>query len=73
MFAYNKNFEQLEEEDSEDELDELNQKYQTFTFDYLFKKILELSEDQAASQIRQIVHWKMKSSENILRSLLQNN
>lgn len=55
MFAYNKNYEQVDEEDDEsassnsDDLDnedfQSNQKFITFTFDYLFRKILEFCED----------------------------
>mmetsp|Transcript_39061 Transcript_39061/g.37379 ORF Transcript_39061/g.37379 Transcript_39061/m.37379 type:complete len:87 (+) Transcript_39061:837-1097(+) len=60
--------------DDDDEYEESrNERYYTFTFDYLFKKILEYCEDQSINRIRAIVSWKIKSSENVLRSLLINN
>lgn len=45
----------------------------TFTLDYLFKKFLEYSEDLAMQRIRAVAHWKISSTENILKSLLLNN
>jgi hypothetical protein len=45
----------------------------TFTFDFLFKRILEFCEESAHAKIRTIANWKIGSSENILRSLLLNN
>ena len=61
---------------SDDDLEDIEsnaEKHFTFTFDYLFKKILEYCEDNALKRIEQIVAWKMKSSESILKSLLMNN
>lgn len=58
--------------DSEDILG-LNRNIKVFTFDFLFKKVLEYCEDQATNRIRAIVNWKIKSSESILKSLLVNN
>ena len=44
-----------------------------FTFDYVFKKVLEYCEDQAQNRIRAIARWKISSSESFLKSLLSNN
>jgi hypothetical protein len=76
VFAYNKNYEELSDDSSssdDESIGDEDTKYLTFTFDFLFKKVLEFCEDQATNRIRDIVHWKIKSSENILKSLLMNN
>ena len=44
-----------------------------FTFDYVFKKVLEYCEDQAQNRIRAIARWKISSTESFLKSLLSNN
>ena len=76
VYAYNKNY-QDQEPDNDDEEDEFNpmtidERYKTFTFDWMFKKIIEICDDQAPNKIRLIANWKLKSNENILKSLLVN-
>lgn len=47
VFAFNKNYEEIDDDLSDDDagLDDLSDKYVTFTFDFLFKKIIEYCED----------------------------
>ena len=76
VYAYGQNYEKKhkeneedeDDEDSDDDLDEedIEAKYNTFTFDFLFKKILEYCEDQSTIRIKAVANWKIKSSENIL-------
>lgn len=40
--------------------------------DYVFKKLIDYGEDQAEARVRQVAQWKLKTSENMLRSLLKN-
>lgn len=47
-------------------------RYKVFTLDYIFKKLIDYGEDQAEARVRQVAHWKLKTSENMLRSLLKN-
>ncbi len=58
---------------SDEEINAETKRYKVFTFDFLFKRVLDFCEDQATNRIKAIVHWKIKSSENILKSLLLNN
>lgn len=82
VFSYNKNYQEIPYDETEGKSSESSDSeevqfrqthYKVFTFDFLFKKVLEYCEDQANNRIRAIVHWKIKSSENILKSLLLNN
>jgi hypothetical protein len=43
-----------------------------FTFDFVFRKFIDFGEDQAVSRIRAMANWKLKTTENMLRSLLKN-
>jgi hypothetical protein len=43
-----------------------------FTLDYVFKKLIDYGEDQAEARVRQVAQWRLKTSENMLRSLLKN-
>jgi hypothetical protein len=81
VFAYNKNFEEVDGDEYDDDEDEDlhsleneedQRKFITFTFDFLFKKILEYCEDQSTNRIRAVANWKIKSNENILKALLVN-
>lgn len=45
----------------------------TFTFDYMFKKVLEYCSDQANARIRAMSLWRIGSTESFLKSLLRNN
>ena len=88
VWAFNKNYErQLDVErlnQSEDSSEASSQdsqgnivpfnraKYRTYTYDFLFKKILEFCPDDYVPRIRQIASWGLKSSENFLLSLLIN-
>ena len=47
-------------------------KYRVFTLDYIFKKLIDYGEDQAEARVRQVAQWKLKTTENMLRSLLKN-
>jgi hypothetical protein len=47
-------------------------RYRVFTLDYIFRKVIDYGEDQAEARIRVIAKWKIRSSENILQSLLNN-
>lgn len=49
------------------------QRFRVFTFDYVFKKIIDYADLAAEQRIRRIVNWKIPSTENILKSLLKNN
>jgi len=35
-------------------------------------KIIDYSEDQAVARVRQVANWKLKTTENVLLSLLNN-
>ncbi|CDW71841.1 UNKNOWN [Stylonychia lemnae] len=69
VFSYNRNFQEVHKEDANeqaqtdsDEGDMNGLHYKIFTFDLLFKKVLEFCEDQATIRIKAIVHWKIKST-----------
>ena len=47
-------------------------KYRTYTFDFLFKKVLEFLPDNYVPFIRIVAAWGLESSENIPMSLLIN-
>ena len=48
-------------------------RYETFTYEFLIKKILQYAPDSATPKITTIAgEWRLKSSENILMSLLIN-
>ena len=74
---YNKNFQEIATSRNliggSDSSDSGKKKYRTFTFDFLFKKLIDYSEEQAQARVRQVASWKIKSTENILKSLLINN
>lgn len=82
VFAFNKNYEQHFDNDSDSEVpqeeDFLNQveqpkKYTVFTFDWLFKNVIEFCQDDADQRIRQIAQlFRFESSENVLMSMLKN-
>jgi hypothetical protein len=82
MFALNKNYQELSSESPKTRKQsnmslvntdsENGSMYKVYTLDYIFKKIIEYSEDNSGKLIKQIAHWKLRSSENILRSLLNN-
>ena len=46
-------------------------RYKVFTIDYLIKRLLDYGEDQGESRVRQVAQWKLKTTENILFSLLK--
>ncbi len=77
IFAYNKNYQDITKKVSAKEIessaDPDGRVYKTFTLDLVFKKLIDYGEDQAQARVRQVAGWKIKSTENILRSLLQNN
>ena len=43
-----------------------------FTFDYLFRKVIELCEDSSEAKIGEISKWRLDTNENFLRALLKN-
>lgn len=53
-------------------MSEYEERYRVFTLDYIFRKVIDYGEDQAEARIRVIAKWKLRSSENILQSLLNN-
>ena len=78
LFMYNKNYEELpfgrnllkpgQSSSSSEE-----KRYKVFTFNYLFRKLTEYGEDAAEAKARDICKWKLRTTENILHSLLVNN
>jgi hypothetical protein len=75
VYAYNKNYEYLADQDDDyadpDEGEEVRHK--TFTYDWLIKQILAYKEDNSNELIREMMKWELKTNENILKSLLLNN
>ena len=89
MFAYNKNYRRLKTNDrEEDGLSESsddeymaeddyckkqNTKYETYTYNFLIKRILQHAPETATEKIRIIAEkWRLKSNENFLMSMLIN-
>lgn len=79
MFAYNKNYQEYQKMGQYNGFEKISNsgdsdiaKYKVFTLDFVFKKIIDYGEDQAEGRIRQCAQWKLKTSENFLRSLLKN-
>lgn len=80
MFAYNKNYQEIQNSKSFNVFSDRNSnsggsdniQYKTFTLDYIFKKLVDFGEDQAVNRIKKIANWKLKTTENILKSLLKN-
>ena len=77
MFAYNKNYAEIipGEENTSPEKDdfgisEIPSKYKVFTMEYIIKQTLDFGEDEGESRVRRIAHWKLKTTENVLKSLL---
>jgi hypothetical protein len=74
VWAFNKNYCRIKsklstiDSDSERNPD----KYQTYTFNYLIKTVLEHCPDDHAPRIRAICDWRLKSSENFLMAMLMN-
>jgi hypothetical protein len=51
-----------------------NNKKEYFSFDYLFKRIINVCEDKAMKRIEEVAGWKIKpDNESMLKSLLRNN
>lgn len=83
MYAYNRNYQELmpapDDKASADGAAQANTsvaldpsiRYKVFTFDYLIKHLIDYGEDQGESRVRQIAHWKLRTTENILKSLLK--
>jgi hypothetical protein len=46
-------------------------RYKIFTLDYLIKHLIDYSEDQGEARVRQMATWKLRTTENILKSLLK--
>ena len=38
--------------------------------EFVIKQILDFGEDEGESRVRRIAHWKLKTTENILKALL---
>lgn len=87
IYAFNQNYEKLigEEEDALSESDhrsddDAENRYRVFTFDWLFKTMVEycseeqseVKEKNAEECIIEVCKWRLNSSENILKSLLIN-
>ncbi len=81
VWAFNKNFERRtkainslshDSNDEDDEADNSNDKYKTYTFDYLIKMVLDYCLDDYVPRIRAICDWRLKSSENFLLAMLIN-
>lgn len=73
MYAYNKNFQDLGTQPDEKQNDETESvgRYKVFTFDYMVKHLIDYGEEQSEARIRQVAHWKLRTTENILRSLIK--
>jgi hypothetical protein len=75
VFAYNKNYQEGAKGGNYDKVSDINSeidKVKVFTLDFVIKKLIDYGEDQAESRVRQVAHWKIKTTENVLRSLLKN-
>lgn len=87
MFVFNKNYEELmsrrkfikmkrymnEPISDNPTPEEERERFKVFTLEFVIKKVIEFSEEKGDKRVREIAHWKIKSTENILRSLLKNN
>jgi|LauGreDrversion4_2_1035121.scaffolds.fasta_scaffold355206_1 hypothetical protein len=38
--------------------------------EFVIKQILDFGEDEGESRVRRIAHWKLKTTENVLKALL---
>lgn len=80
VFAYNKNYQYIlsnGDDSSDDDDDDLNDgedqcKPMAFTYNYLIRKIIEKTEDEAPQVIKEVANWKLQSSENFLLAMLAN-
>jgi hypothetical protein len=76
VFAYNKNYaeivagEDLTTPRKEGEISQEISHYKVFTMDFIIKQTLDFGEDEGESRVRRIAHWKLKTTENVLKSLL---
>ena len=77
MFAYNKNYQDMQP--SSDDLaisarkvaeNISSQRYKVFTMEHVIRQTLDFGEDEGESRVRRIANWKLKTTENVLRSLL---
>ena len=48
-------------------------RFKVFTFDFMLKRIVDFSEEHTIARVKRIAQWKIKSTENIIKSLLKNN
>ena len=74
VYAYNKNFEKLAEQDDEEEDPDQGDmaRCKIFTYDWLIKKIILYKEKKCDELLEEVMKWELKSNENILKSLLIN-
>lgn len=47
-----------------------SQRYKVFTMERVIRQTLDFGEDEGESRVRRIANWKLKTTENVLRSLL---
>mmetsp|Transcript_43453 Transcript_43453/g.41916 ORF Transcript_43453/g.41916 Transcript_43453/m.41916 type:complete len:227 (-) Transcript_43453:2526-3206(-) len=82
MFAFNKNYEEIPMYSIQKPIINMSEgngteseagQFRVYTFEYIFKKIVEFTEENSNKFIKQIANWKLKSSENILKALLTSN
>lgn len=80
MFAYNKNYQEEDMQRSQkpfiqgfDDLTSFGeQRYKIFTVRYVIEKLIVYTEDDPVENVRKVAQWHLKSTENILESLLRN-
>lgn len=53
------------------EQNEQRTRYKVFTFDYLIKHLLDYGEEQGEARVRQMAFWRLRTTENLLKSLLK--
>ena len=77
MFAYNKNYQDMQPPSEDlaisarkDAENISSQRFKVFTMNYLIRQTLDFGEDEGESRVRRIANWKLKTTENVLRSLL---
>ena len=46
--------------------------YKVYTMDFIFKKLNEFGEENSLSLVWSVAGWKLKTTENVLHSLLKN-
>lgn len=81
MFSYNKNYEEnkifghkinMQSSNGDNSESDVSGQYKVFTYDFVIKKITECCEENTHSMVRKMAQWKLRTTENVLLSLLKN-